>query len=269
MSYAETSTIPGALRELWRYKELLLMITYRDIRVRYKQSIMGLLWAVLMPAVIVMAGIVVRYGYSVVSGQPLQISDITSVAVRSLPWAFTVSAIRFGTNSLVANNNLVTKIYFPKEVFPLAAVAASLFDFAIAGAVLTVLLAFAGVGVSMQLLWVPVILLIMTAMVAGFGLLFAAAGLFFRDVKYLVEIILTFGIFFTPVFYSAKMFGKFAPYLLANPLAPLFEALDATVIQHRAPDPGWLGYSAGFAVFLLLFGYKFFKNLEPAFAESI
>src|ERR1700728_2725690 len=117
------------LRELYRYRELLYMIAYRDVRVRYKQSVMGLLWAILMPILIVGAGIVVRYGYAVASGKPLQTGDVASVAVKSLPWAFLVSSIRFSCTSLISNHSLVTKVYFPKDIFPLAAVMASLFDF--------------------------------------------------------------------------------------------------------------------------------------------
>src|SRR5580698_124158 len=121
------------LQELYKFRELLYMITYRDIKVRYKQSIMGLAWAVLMPVMIVMAGIVVRYAYAVASHMPLQMGDTASVAVKSLPWTFMVSSIRFGCVSLIGNNkDLVTKIYFPREIFPLAAVLSSLFDFVIA-----------------------------------------------------------------------------------------------------------------------------------------
>src|SRR5271157_5866020 len=103
------------MRELYRYRELLFMITYRDIKIRYKQSIMGFLWAILMPVLIVGAGVVIRYAYAVASGKPLQTADIASVAVKSLPWAFLSSSIRFSCLSLVTNQNLVTKVYFPKE----------------------------------------------------------------------------------------------------------------------------------------------------------
>ena len=108
------------LRELYKYRELLYMITYRDIKVRYKQSIMGLMWAILMPILIVLSGIVVRYAYALAAHKALQTADIASVAVKSLPWAFLVSSIRFGCISLIqSNKDLVTKIYFPKEIFPL------------------------------------------------------------------------------------------------------------------------------------------------------
>ena len=136
------------------------MIAYRDIKVRYKQSIMGVAWAILMPILIVIAGIVVRYAYALAAHEKLQTADITSVAVKSLPWAFLVSSIRYGCNSLIlSNRDLVTKIYFPKEIFPLAAVMSSLFDFVVASGALVVFLVVAQTHVSLSLLWAPVLLL--------------------------------------------------------------------------------------------------------------
>lgn len=269
MNYANTSDIGGALQQLFKYRGLLLMITYRDIRIRYKQSVMGFLWAIFMPTLIVLAGVLVRYAYSIVAQVPLNTSDVASVAVRSLPWAFTVSAIRFGTNSLIGNINLVTKIYFPREVFPVAAVATALFDFAIASIALLFVLVVIGVGFSVYQLWIPILVLILFAIVTGASMMFAASGLFFRDVKYLVEVLLTFGIFFTPVFFSADAFGKFGRYMLYNPVAPILESFDAVIVHHQAPDISWLAYSAISGALLLIFGYRFFKSLEPAFAESI
>lgn len=257
------------LTELRRFKELFLVLAYRDIRVRYKQSVMGLFWAILMPSLIVLAGVVVRFGYAYAAHSPLKTADLMSVAVRSLPWAFTVSAIRFATNSLGSNEDLVTKIYFPKEIIPIAAVIACAFDVGIASLVLAVILGIVGVPLTLNLLWVPVLLLLLLVLIMGAALIVSAAGLFLRDVKFLVEIVLTFGIFFTPVFFKTAMFGRFAPYFMLNPLAPIIEGLDAVVIAGHAPDYSWLAYSGGVAVLALGGGYLFFKRLEPMFAEYI
>src|SRR5262245_25749250 len=118
----------ATIRELFHHQLLLYMFTLRDIKVKYKQSVMGILWAVLMPLVIVGAGLIVRFAFARLSGKPLALLDLTTVAVKAAPWAFFVSALRFGTNSLVANEDLVTKIYMPRLVFPLAAVGSQLFD---------------------------------------------------------------------------------------------------------------------------------------------
>jgi ABC-type polysaccharide/polyol phosphate export permease len=258
-----------ALREVWAYRALLYMIAYRDIKVRYKQSIMGFLWAVLMPILIVMAGILVRYAYAVAVRAPLETRDVLSVAVKSLPWAFLVSSVRFACLSLVNNRDLVTKIYFPREIFPLAAVAASLFDYFVASVALVAFLFLARAGWSANLLWTPVLLVILVAFAAGVGLVVSAASLFFRDVKFLVDVLLTYGIFFTPVFYEVSMFGARGKWLLLNPVGPVLEGFSACVARHESPDLSWCAYSLAVSVLVLLGGYRFFKRLEPAFAESI
>jgi lipopolysaccharide transport system permease protein len=257
------------LRELTQHRDLLYMLTWRDIRIKYKQSIMGFMWAIFMPLLIVTAGVLVRYAFSRLSGTQLAWKDIAEVSVKAVPWAFFVSSIRFATLSLIANTNLVTKIYFPRELFPLAAILSQLFDLAVASVALAVVLAIAGIGVSVQLVWVPTLLVVLVCLVLALGMLLSALALFFRDVKYLVEVVLTFGIFFTPVFYDVKMFGDWAPILLLNPLAPILEGLAACIVHQQAPLLGWVAYSAGISVVTLGLSYKIFRTLEPAFAEYI
>ena len=257
------------LLEIARYRDLLYMLTWRDIRIKYKQSSMGFMWAILMPLLIVSAGMLVRYAFSRLSGQPLHGTDIAMVSVKAVPWAFFVAGVRFSTLSLIANSNLVTKIYFPRELFPLAAVLSQFFDFAVASAALAVILAVAGIGASVQLLWVPLLIVLLLSLVLALGILLSALALFFRDVKYIVEVMLTFGIFFTPVFYDVELFGDWAQILLLNPLAPILEGFGDCIVHHQAPPLGWLAYSAAFSLGALLLSYKAFKSLEPVFAENI
>jgi lipopolysaccharide transport system permease protein len=257
------------LQELYKYRELLYMITYRDIKVRYKQSIMGFLWAILMPILIVMSGVVVRYAYALVSHAPLKTSDIASVAIKSVPWAFIVSSIRFTCNSLFGNRDLVVKIYFPKEIFPMAAVLACLFDLFVALSALLIFLVLVKIGWTIYLLWVPVLLATIVLFCIGVGMIVSASSLFFRDVRYIVEVFLTFGIFFTPVFFDARMFGERGKLLLLNPVAPLLDGLSTCIVHHQSPDIHWYLYSLLFSLTAFMGGFVLFKHLEPAFAESI
>jgi len=259
----------SSIQELYDRRDLLYILTWREITVKYKQSIMGMLWAILMPTIIVGAGLVVRYAFAMVSGKPLVLSDLTSVAVKAAPWAFFVSSIRFGTSSLIANSSLVTKIYMPRLVFPLAAVFSQLFDFLIAIAVVFLVLIFAGTGWSIQLLWLPLIVVTLILLTTGLAVIFSAASLFFRDVKYIVEVLLTFAIFFTPVFYDSELFGSWAPWLLANPVSPLLEAMSSVVILHQTPSFIWLGYSIAISGCLFILAINMFKKLNPYFAECI
>jgi len=256
-------------RLLRRYHDLLYMLTLRDIKVKYKQSVMGFLWAILMPLIITSAGVVVKVGLATVSKRPVQTAEIVGVAVKALPWAFFVASIRFSTSSLALNANLVTKIAFPRAVFPLSAVLSQLVDFLVATAVLVVVLLVAPVPLTLNLVFAPFLVAILVVQVAGLALLLSAANLFFRDVKYLVEVILTFAIFFTPVFYDAAMFGRWGDVLLLNPVAPVLEGLSACVAGGRAPSLGWTAYSLGWALLLVVVAPAIFQRLEPKFAESV
>jgi ABC-type polysaccharide/polyol phosphate export permease len=257
------------IQELVEYRHLLLILTWRDIKIRYKQSLMGFLWAIFMPMLIVAAGIIVKKGISIFSGQPMRFDDIASVSVKALPWSFFIGTIRFSTNSLVANRALVTKIYFPREVFPLASVLASLFDFTIASIALIAILGFMGIGISFQILWIPPLLLFLVLFSAGLGLLLSCANLFFRDVKYIVDVILTFAIFITPVFYEASMFGNWETLILMNPVGAILECVNTVVVLHRPPNYFWMSYAASWGIGLFLFSWNVFHHLEYSFAENI
>lgn len=250
-------------------RDLLFVLTARDIKIKYKQSVMGFLWAILMPTIIVGAGMLIRIAMSKISGMPLPTDSLASQAVKSLPWAFFISAIRFATNSLTSNANLVTKIRCPRIAFPVSAVLSAMFDLGIAIVPLIAILAWYGITPSLALLWVPVILALLFLLVSGLGIAFAAANLFFRDVKYIVEVVLTFAIFFTPVLYEAEMLGEWRFWVLLNPIAPLLEGLRSAVVLSVAPDPGWLLYSGIVSVLLFAGGWLLFHKLEPAFADSV
>jgi ABC-type polysaccharide/polyol phosphate export permease len=256
-------------KEIFQYRDLLFMLVKRDIRIRYKQASMGFLWAIFMPIVALCAGILIKKAMSVVSGRPMDIQGIISIMVKVLPWTFFISATKFSVQSLVGNSNLVTKIYFPREVLPLSSLIACLFDFSIAIIVLTVILTAMNVGASIYLLWVPVLLLILIIFTAGLGLFLSAANLFYRDVKYVVEVILSFGIFFTPVLFEAKVLGDWGIYMLLNPVGSILESLNSAVVLHQSPDLNWVVYAASCAVIIFIVGINWFHKREPYFAENI
>lgn len=259
----------AAAIELIQYRHLLFALTWREIKVRYKQTVMGFLWALFMPMMVVAAGILVRKAFSVVSGRPVEYQTLLSVMIKSLPWAFFSGSIRATSNSLLANSSLVTKIYFPREVFPFSAVLAQLFDFAVAFSLVVVLMLWSGLDVGIHAVWFPVLMLLLVMLTAGWGLMLSCATLFFRDVKYIVEILLTFGILFTPVFYEASMFGDWGTILLLNPVGSVLQAIDDVVVFNQSPNPFWLSYAACWAIGSLVIAWIIFDKAEPAFAESI
>ncbi len=258
-----------ALKELIKYRDLFYMLTLRDIRIRYKQAAMGFLWAVFMPMVAVVAGVLIKQAMAVVSGHAVDRLGVISISVKVLPWTFFISSIRFAVQSLVGNSNLVTKIYFPRAVLPLASIAACLFDLAISAVILALVLCFVNFRVSITILWAPLILIFLVLFTTGLGLLLAAANLFFRDVKYIVEIILMFGIFFTPVFYDANAFGRLEIFMLLNPMGSILEALNQSIVLKQMPDLHWLIYAGLTSVTMFCLGMLIFHSKEQFFAENI
>ena len=257
------------MNEMIEYRELIYMLTWRDIKIKYKQTIMGFFWALLMPMLIVSAGVLIRKAFSMVSGKTCR-NDRTCVDYsKSAPVVLFISSIKFGTGSLTGNSNLVTKIYFPRVVSPISAVLANLFDFAISSGMVIILLWIAGIGINMQLLWGPVILFLLILLTIGLNMIFACANLFFRDVKYIVEVIVTFAIFFTPVFYYASMLGKWEPVLLLNPVAVFLESLNAVIVLHNPPNYPWLIYAGIWAIGSFFVFSIIFHKAEVYFAENI
>lgn len=259
----------GQLTDSQRLRELLVMLTWRDIKVRYKQSIMGFLWAIFMPALIVISGVLIRTAAARMSGVPLTTDDIGSVMVKSVPWAFFIGAIKFSTQSLVGNGNLVTKIAFPKEIFPLAAVGSSLFDFAIASAALVLVLLLLGWQPTISTLWAVPLCLVLVIFSSALALFLSAANLFYRDVKYVVDVVLTFAIFFTPVLYDSIMLGDWQVVALLNPVAPILEGLSDVMMHDALSNPWWTTYSFVVSALLFVMSYRFFKRVECQFAERL
>ncbi|RIL01396.1 MAG: hypothetical protein DCC71_17815 [Proteobacteria bacterium] len=285
---------PGAFAELaelardvFAHRELLAQITLRDVRIRYTQAVMGFGWAVLMPAMIVGAGLMIRWAMAHVSGERLDGSVAFGLALKALPWAFFVGAIGFAVNSLTGNFELVTKVAFPRIVLPIAAVLTQAIDTAVGGAALLVAGPLLGAGVGASWLWVPPLALLALALTSAAAIFLACANLFFRDVKYLVQIFLTFGIFFTPVFFEPAMLGATgAELLMLNPLSPILEGLRLAVAENHdlarslvsadaqgravlAWSPWYLAYAGAVAALGLFASALVFRRLERLFAEHL
>ena len=290
--HPERTGIIGTLREVaresWDYRQLTYQLALRDVRIRYKQAVMGFAWAILMPALIVLAGALVRYAMAYVSGSDVEGAQIAGMAVKAVPWAFFVGAIGFATTSLTGNAQLVGKVYFPREALPLAAVLAQSFDSTVGTAALLIALPLMGVAYTFgAVLWTPAIALMLFAFTLGAALLLGCANLFFRDVKYIVQVLLTFGIFFTPVFFEPVMFGPLgAQLMMINPLAPMLEGLRLAVVEGHdllepltqlsgrgvevvAWHPAYLAYAAAMSAGSLVTGALVFHRFEFVFAEYV
>ncbi len=272
--------------DLVKYRGLLYQLAVRDIKIRYKQAVMGFGWAIFLPAIIVLAGLMVRFAMAMLSGSDLERESIAWMAVKAVPWAFFMGAINFAVAGLTGNLTLVSKIYFPREVLPLSAVMAQGWDSTIGFLSILLVLPFLGVVPNGQWIWVPLLILLLVLFTAGAALFLSCANLFFRDVKYIVQVLLTFGIFFTPVFFEPSMFGELgARLMMLNPMAPLLEGFRLAMVEGHnlllpltetpsdtavlAWSPWYLAYSAVWAVVGLLGAATMFHRLEFLFAEYV
>jgi ABC-type polysaccharide/polyol phosphate export permease len=188
-------------------RHLLLQLTLRDLRVRYKQAVMGFAWALLMPAAIVIAGLVMRLGMGQISGRQTIPADVLGVAVKAVPWGFFIGGISGATASIAGSVGLVMSVYFPRAVLPAATLLAQCVDSLLGAVVVAIILLVTGFAPGATAVWVPLLALLLVLLTAAAALLLSAGNVFFRDVKYIVRVFVTFGIFCSPVFYQPSMLG--------------------------------------------------------------
>ena len=258
------------LRELWRYHELLFFLTWRDVKVRYKQTVLGAAWAVLQP----LATMIV---FAVFLGRMAGISEQIEhyalfVFAGMLPWTFFANALSSAGNSVIGNNNLVTKVYFPRLIIPMSAVGAGLVDFAVAFVMLAVMILFTpGVMPGWGLLLLPLIVLLLVVAALGIGTLLAALTVAYRDFRYVVPFGVQLWMFATPCIYlnAAQVVGPRGQ--MALPLNPAY-GLILNFRQAALGDPlDWyaLAVSAAVSVALLLVGCMYYRRVERSFADII
>lgn len=255
------------VHELFEYRELLLAMTRRDLLLRYKQTIMGFGWAILMPVTyMIVFSVIFTRVVPLDTGVPYPIFAYTGL----LPWNLFSSSLRFATNSLVTNRTLVTKVYFPREILPFSMILVSLVDFAVGTTILAGLMAWYEVSVHWTILLIPLILLVQITFTAGVTLLLSMANLFFRDVKYMIEIVITLWMFATSVVYPVDRVGGVAgQVLMLNPMTPIIDAYRSVLLHGELPALGPFTYAATLSALLLVVAWTAFHRTEPKFAESV
>jgi len=239
----------------------------RDLLLRYKQTIMGFGWAILMPVTyMIVFSLIFTRVVKLETGIPYPIY----VYAGLLPWNLFASSLRFSVGSLTANSTLITKVYFPRELLPFTAILVSLVDIAVGAIVLAALMAWYRVPPHWTILLLPVVLLVQVIFTAAVSLLLSMGNLFYRDVKYLIEILITLWMFATSVVYPVnRVGGHLAPILALNPMTPIIDAYRAILLQGRLPDAGPFAFSAAVAVVLLAVSWVMFHRAEFQFAERI
>jgi ABC-type polysaccharide/polyol phosphate export permease len=249
-----------------QFRELLLQMTLRDLRLRYKQTVMGFGWAVFMPLVntAVFSVIFMRVA-PLDTGMPYPLFAYCGL----LTWNFSAASFRFAVTSLTGNGNLVTKVYFPREIFPISSVIVSFIDLLVGSIVLVGLMIYYQVPPTWNLLLLPAVLIVHLGFTLAVAMILAMANLFYRDVKYLFEIILTVWMFGTSVLYPMSLVGGRTGKVLAfNPMTPIIDAYRNVLVRGIAPDPAFV-WSAVVAFVVLVIAWVTFHRAEFSFAENI
>jgi lipopolysaccharide transport system permease protein len=255
-------------RDLWRYRELMYFLAWRDIAVRYKQTIIGVAWALIRPALTMLVFVGFR---RLVGFPPSSVPEPILVFAAVLPWQFFSTALSESAGSLIGNANLISKVYFPRLIIPCAAVVTSLVDFLITLGLLAVLMLWYGFMPSWQIAALPFFVLLALGLSVGLGLLLAALNVEYRDFRYIVPFIVQFGLFVSPIAFSTSNVPETWRTLYAlNPMVGIIDGFRWSILGGHAPlDPHTVGISVVVTVSFLLLGVWYFRRMERSFADVI
>jgi lipopolysaccharide transport system permease protein len=256
------------LKNLVEHRDLLWLWTFREVRVRYQQSLLGVGWAILQPLSLTL---VFSFVFSHLvridtGGIPYPVFAFSAL----VPWTFFTTALSFGIPSLVANMNLVTKVYFPREILPLADIGAAAVDFLFGFFIFLGMMILYRLPISPAIGWLLPIVGVQLLLTAGVTLIGAAVTVFFRDVRFIVPLLLQIWMYATPVIYPIELIPpRFVPYYYVNPMVGIIDGYRRVLLQGESPLPEAFLTSAIVAIVVFILGYSAFKHAEPMFGDLI
>jgi lipopolysaccharide transport system permease protein len=260
------------LNALWQYRELLYFLVWRDLKVRYKQTVLGAMWIVLQPVV---SMIIFSFLFGTLlkvpsGGVPYPIFAYTAL----LPWNYFAASLNRSSASLIGNSNLITKVYFPRLIIPISSVLSPLIDFAIAFIVLGALIVYFDVSITASVIWLPAFLLLAVLTALGFGLWLSSLNVRFRDINVMIPFIIQTWMYLTPVIYGTTLIPERFRFLLAlNPMTAVTEGFRWALLGQQlveAQPPGLvLAFSSSVTLFVLFSGAIIFRRTERTIADII
>jgi len=255
-------------RDLWRYRELMAFLAWRDLAVRYKQTAIGVAWAIIRPALTMMVFVLFR---RLMGAERGAVPDVLLVLAAVLPWQFFSNALLESSSSLINNTNLISKVYFPRLIIPFAAVATSLVDFLVTLALLALVMAWYGYAPGPEVLALPAFVLLAFCLAAGLGLLLAALNVEYRDFRYVVPFVVQFGLFISPIaFTSADVPERWRALYALNPMVGVIDGFRWSLLGgHARLDAANLALCLGVTVALAAIGIAYFRRMERRFADVI
>jgi len=256
------------LRELWEYRELVYFLIWRDVKVRYKQTVLGAMWAIIQPlfSMLVFTVVFGKLAKMPSDGIPYPLFSYAAL----LPWNYFAQGLSSSSDSLVGSANLIRKVYFPRLAIPVAAVCGGVVDFLIAFGVLLLMMAYFGVAPTANVVWLPFYLLLALVTALGVGLWLSALNVQYRDVKYTVPFLVQFWMYATPIVYPSSLLPEPWKTLYGlNPMAGVVEGFRWALLGVKTPPGAMVWASAGAALVLLVSGAFFFRRMENTFADVV
>lgn len=256
------------LSELWNYRELLYFLSWRDIKVRYKQTALGASWAIIQPffTMVVFSLFFGRLAKIPSDGIPYPIFSYAAL----VPWTFFANGLNLSSNSLVGNANLIKKVFFPRLVVPISSVISGLVDFALAFVVLLGMIAFYGLRPTGNMIWLPFLLLLALVTALGVGLWFSAMNVKFRDVRYALPFVTQFWLFATPIAYPSSLLSEpWRTIYAVNPMVGVVEGFRWALLGSRSVASSTIAVSALAALVILVSGAFYFRRMERTFADLV
>ena len=255
------------LRELWSYRELLIAFVIRDLKVRYKQTVIGALWAILQP---LSTMVVFTFFFGTIAkissdGVPYPIFSYSGLIL----WTYFTTALTSASNSMVGATSLITKVYFPRVIIPLSATLTGLVDYLVAASILAVLLVYYAITPPLAILLLPFLVLLTWFLASGLGMFLAAVNVKYHDVKYAVPFFIQLMMFFTPVIYPISIAPNFKNLLMLNPMTGIIEAHRALILGNHAVNFTSLGISLVMTILIFVGGAIYFRSVEKYFADII
>ena len=259
----------GDLIKLWQYRDLLYTLSLHRIKVRYKQSVLGIFWAILQPLSMML---IFTFIFSLIARIPHEGTASYAIFVYAalLPWNYFSTGVGNATNSLVSHSQFVTKVYFPREILPFTYIVAALFDFGVASILLGVLMIYYHVMPTLNALYAVPIILVLSCFAIAISLIFSATQVRIRDIGVAVPLLMQLWMFATPIIYPLSAVPlRLRPFYMLNPMVGIIENFRQVVLRGNPLDGRSLGISAVISVVLLLVSYLYFKRVEATMADVI
>jgi lipopolysaccharide transport system permease protein len=259
--------IPVNLRELWNYRELLYSFTWRDVKIRYKQTALGFLWAIIQPLFMMLIFTVFfgRLAKIPSDGIPYPLFVLAAL----LPWTLFAEGITRSTSSMITNANIMTKVYFPRLIMPLSGILSPLVDFVFSFSILIVMMAWFGFIPTLNIVFLPLFILLALATSLGIGLWLSALNVQYRDFQYTIPFLIQLGLFASPVVYPASLVPESVRFLYGlNPMAGVIEGFRWALLGTAMPGAMIL-VSVGMVVILLVSGAFYFRKMEQYYADVV